>query len=188
MGRVTVNRSGSSCGFRSVGYTFQVFSRLLTYQLFKVTMSMFSGLTNQISGWVANKTGQGDPNADPNAQMDHNYAQNGAEGQVDPNADPNAQQAPGGIGGMAMGFMGKAMAAKDGLKEKAAGFQPPNLGNLGGGVLGNITQMIPGQRREEEVPNPPEQGVDPNAMVDPNQMVDPNAMQYQQYDQQQYQQ
>merc|ERR1712223_214997 len=165
MGRVTVNRSGSSCGFRSVGYTFQVFSRLLTYQLFKVTMSMFSGLTNQISGWVANKTGQGDPNA-----------------------DPNAQQAPGGIGGMAMGFMGKAMAAKDGLKEKAAGFQPPNLGNLGGGVLGNITQMIPGQRREEEVPNPPEQGVDPNAMVDPNQMVDPNAMQYQQYDQQQYQQ
>ena len=42
--------------------------------------------------------------------------------------------------------------------------------------------------REEEVPNPPEQGVDPNAMVDPNQMVDPNAMQYQQYDQQQYQQ
>jgi len=38
------------------------------------------------------------------------------------------------------------------------------------------------------VPNPPEQGVDPNAMVDPNQMVDPNAMQYQQYDQQQYQQ
>merc|ERR1711944_311058 len=118
---------------------------------------MFSGLTNQISGWVANQTGQGDPNAAPNA-------------------DPNAQQAPGGIGGMAMGFMGKAMAAKDGLKEKAAGFQPPNLGNLGGGVLGNITQMIPGQRREEEVPNPPEQG------------VDPNAMEYQQYDQQQYQQ
>merc|ERR1712110_815349 len=147
MGRVTVNRSGSSCRFRSVGYTFQV------------TMSMFSGLTNQISGWVANKTGQGDPNADPNAQ-------------------PGA----GGIGGMAMGFMAKAMAAKDGVKEKAAGFQPPNLGNLGGGVLGNITQMIPGQRREEEVPNPPEQG------VDPNQMVDPNAMQYQQYDQQQYQQ
>jgi len=82
------------------------------------------------------------------------------------------------------------MAAKDGLKEKAAGFQPPNLGNLGGGVLGNITQMIPGQRREEEVPNPVDpNAVDPNQMVDPNQqMVDPNAMQYQQYDQQQYQQ
>ncbi len=54
-------------------------------------MSMFSGLTNQISGWVANKTGQGapvDPN-DPNAvaaaqqqQMDPNYVQNGAEGEV----------------------------------------------------------------------------------------------------------
>ena len=156
-------------------------------------MSMFSGLTNQISGWVANKTGTGevDPNADPNAQqqMDPNYAQNGAEGQVPVEGDPNAQPGAGGIGGMAMGFMAKAMAAKDGVKEKAAGFQPPNLGNLGGGVLGNITQMIPGQRREEEVPNPPEQGVDPNQMVDPNQqMVDPNAMQYQQYDQQQYQQ
>ena len=45
---------------------------------------MFSGLTNQISGWVANKTGgAADPNADPNA------AAAGAA-PVDPN-DPNAQ-------------------------------------------------------------------------------------------------
>jgi len=160
-------------------------------------MSMFSGLTNQISGWVANKTGQGDPNApqDPNAMpQDPNaaYPQNGAEGEVPMEGDPNAQQGAPGMAGMAQGFLAKAMAAKDGVKEKASAFQPPNLGNLGGGVLGNITSMIPGQRREEEVPNPP--GVDAQGqMVDPNmqgmdqtQMVDPN--QYQQYDQTQYQQ
>ena len=144
---------------------------------------MFSGLTNQISGWVANKTGQGapvDPN-DPNAQqqaMDPNYPQNGAEGEVPMEGDPNAAGGAGPMG-MAQGFLAKAMAAKDGVKEKASAFQPPNLGALGGGMIGNLTQMIPGQRREEEVP-------DPN-MQDPNQqMVDPNQQQY--YDQTQYQQ
>lgn len=135
-------------------------------------MSMFSGFTNQISGWVAQKTGQGqpgDPNVDPNQQMDPNYAQNGGEMPME--GDPNAQQGAGGLGGMAQGFLAKAMAAKDGMKEKAAGFQPPNLGNLGGGVLGNLTSMIPGQRREEEVPNPPDQGYVETGgeMVDPNQ-------------------
>ena len=156
---------------------------------------MFSGLTNQISGWVANKTGQGaDPNApqDPNAAPvdpnDPNYAQNGAEVPVDPN-DPNAQ-GQGGMAGMAQGFLAKAMAAKDGLKDKASAFQPPNLGAVGGGVMGNVMNMIPGQRREEEVPDPnaQQQMMDPNQqMMDPNQqMVDPN--QYQQYDQTQYQQ
>lgn len=153
---------------------------------------MFSGLTNQISGWVANKTGQGaDPNADPNMQqqqqMDPNYAQNGQEVPVE--GDPNAQPGAGGAMGMAQGFLAKAMAAKDGVKEKAAAFQPPNLGGMGGGMLGNLTQMIPGQRREEEVPNP--EGQDPNAMMqdpnaqyqqDPNAQYqyDPNAVQYQQ--------
>jgi len=146
---------------------------------------MFSGLTNQISGWVANKTGQGDPNADPNAQqqqqMDPNYAQNGAEGEVPMEGDPNAQQA-GGIGGMAQGFLAKAMAAKEGMKEKAGAFQPPNLNALGGGMVGNVMSMIPGRGGEEQVPNPPEQGVDMSGgSVDPNQMVDPNQ-QYQ-YDQ-----
>ena len=153
-------------------------------------MSMFSGLANQITGFVASKTGGGaeqppvDPN-DPNAQMDPNYVQNGAEGEVPPEG-----QAPGGMMGMAQGFLGKAMAAKQGLQEKASGFQPPNLGNVGGGMLGNITSMIPGQKREEEVPDPNmAQQMDPNAqgyVQDPNAMVDPATGQY--YDQTAYQQ
>ena len=54
-------------------------------------MSMFSGLTNQISGWVANKTGgAADPNADPNAA---------AAAAVDPN-DPNAQYQQNGAEGV----------------------------------------------------------------------------------------
>ena len=153
---------------------------------------MFSGLTNQISGWVANKPGQGEqPPVDPNApnaqqQMDPNYVQNGAEGEIPVEGQPGA----GGVGGRAAGFLGKAMAAKDGLKEKAAGFQPPALGNLGGGMLGNLTQMIPGQKREEEVPDP---NMMQGQMQDPNmqgQMQDPNAMVDQNYydPNQQYQQ
>merc|ERR1712150_386804 len=141
-------------------------------------MSMFSGLANQITGFVASKTGGG---VDPNAQMDPNYVQNGAEGEVPPGG-----QAPGGMMGTAQGFLGKAMAAKQGLQEKASGFQPPNLGNVGGGMLGNITSMIPGQKREEEVPDPNmAQQMDPNAqgyVQDPNAMaIDPATGQY--YDQ-----
>lgn len=154
---------------------------------------MFSGLTNQISGWVANKTGQGapvdpnDPNAQQQAAMDPNYAQNGAEGEVPMEGDPNAPPGGGGAMGMAQGFLAKAMAAKDGVKEKASAFQPPNLGALGGGMIGNLTNMIPGQRREEEVPDPNMQQQVDMSGVDPNQqMVDPNQQQY--YDQTQYQQ
>lgn len=41
-------------------------------------MSMFSGFTNQISGWVATKTGgQAPAEEDPNAQQQ--YVENGAE-------------------------------------------------------------------------------------------------------------
>jgi len=157
-------------------------------------MSMFSGLTNQISGWVANKTGQGapvDPN-DPNAQqqqqaMDPNYAQNGAEGEVPMEGDPNAPGA-GGVAGMAQGFLAKAMAAKDGVKEKASAFQPPNLSGLGGGMMANLTNMIPGQRagQEEVVPDPNmQQQVDMSGGGGEMVGVD---QQYQQYDQTQYQQ
>ena len=45
---------------------------------FLFRMSMFSGFTNQISGWVATKTGSGHPEEDPNAQPPM-APENGAE-------------------------------------------------------------------------------------------------------------
>ena len=124
-------------------------------------MSMFSGLTNQISGWVANKTGQGEPGqegVDPNMQQPPQdgvnggeYAQEGVEG--------GEQQPQGGMSGFAGGLMMKAMAAKDGMKEKAGaiGAQAGGLGAMGGQMLSGVTKFIPGQKQEEEVPMPPEQ-------------------------------
>jgi len=122
---------------------------------------MFSGLTNQISGWVANKTGQGqpegDPNADPNADPNMQAAQqpmaqeNGAEMM----GEGGEQQAPGGVSGLAQGLMMKAMAAKQGMQEKAGSLNPQNMAAMGSGLLSNVTNLIPG-RKEEEVPTPPE--------------------------------
>lgn len=122
---------------------------------------MFSGLTNQISGWVANKTGQGEPGqegVDPNLQQQQmaqdgvnggEYAQEGVEG-------GEQQPPPGGVSGFAQGLMMKAMTAKDGLKEKAGAMAPPNLGAMGGQLMSGVTNLIPG-RKEEEVPMPPDQ-------------------------------
>jgi len=123
-------------------------------------MSMFSGLTNQISGWVANKTGQGEPGqegVDPNLQQPVDgvnggeYAEQGVEGGEQP-------APPGGIGGFAQGLMMKAMTVKEGVKEKAGAMAPGNLQAMGGQLVSGVTNLIPG-RKEEEVPNPPEQMV-----------------------------
>jgi len=121
-------------------------------------MSMFSGLTNQISGWVANKTGQGqpaeaDPNADPNMQQPMGQ-ENGAEGEMIGEGGEQGA-APGGVSGLAQGLMMKAMAAKQGMQEKAGSLNPQNITAMGSGLLSNVTNLIPG-RKEEEVPTPPE--------------------------------
>ena len=116
---------------------------------------MFSGLTNQISGLVAKASGQGevDPNAVPQegevAPQEGVAMENGAEGVE------GAEGQAGGMSGLAQGLMMKAMTAKDGLKEKASGFQPPNMGGIGGSLMQNVTNLIPG-RKEEDVPTPPE--------------------------------
>lgn len=115
-------------------------------------MSMFSGLTNQISGWVANKQGGGQEGEVPAAENGGEVPV-AAEGEVP--VDGAEQAAPGGVSGMAQGFLSKAMAAKDGLKEKAGAFQPPNLQGLGNNLMSGVTNLIPG-RKEEEVPTPPE--------------------------------
>jgi len=122
---------------------------------------MFSGLTNQISGWVANKTGQGEPGqegVDPNMQQPMadgvnggEYAEQGVEGGEQP-------PPPGGIGGFAQGLMMKAMTVKEGVKEKAGGMNLGNVQAMGGQLMAGATNLIPG-RKEEEVPNPPEQMV-----------------------------
>ena len=91
-------------------------------------MSMFSGLGNQISGFVSSKIpGQGEaaPAADPNAAP------------VDPN-DPNAAAAAagengevpqeGGAMGFAKGLFGKALAVKDGAMQKAGEMGAGNIG------------------------------------------------------------
>merc|ERR1711902_414676 len=68
-------------------------------------------------------------------------------------------QAPGGVSGFAQGLMMKAMTAKEGLKEKAGVLQPGNLQAMGGQLMQTGMNLIPG-RKEEEVPNPPEQKVE----------------------------
>ena len=77
------HRLGEVSSNESSDKLFRTFPRLfLTQQKWsnskRSTMSMFSGFTNQISGWVANKTGAGAPaeGEDPNAQM---APENGAE-------------------------------------------------------------------------------------------------------------
>lgn len=137
-------------------------------------MSMFSGLTNQISGWVANKKGQGEEGVDPQ-QMDPNQQhQNGGEVPVEGVEGEQAAGA-GGMSGLAQGLMMKAMTAKEGLKEKAGSFAPPNLTGIGGNLMANVTNLIPG-RKEEEVPTPPEPN--PPSEMGGEMMIDDQQQQY----------
>ncbi|TRY64305.1 hypothetical protein TCAL_14368 [Tigriopus californicus] len=114
-------------------------------------MSMFSGLTNQISGFIAKGKGEAPPEGEVIPQQENGEevmaAVEGEEGA--------AAQGSGGVSGLAQGLMMKAMNAKDGFKEKASTFQPPNLQGLGNNLMQNVSNFIPG-RREEEVPTPPE--------------------------------
>eukprot|EP00096_Caligus_rogercresseyi_P004997 TRINITY_DN1976_c0_g1_i1.p1 TRINITY_DN1976_c0_g1~~TRINITY_DN1976_c0_g1_i1.p1 ORF type:complete len:147 (-),score=53.14 TRINITY_DN1976_c0_g1_i1:490-930(-) len=126
-------------------------------------MSMFSGLTNQISGWVANKQGKGE-GAEGQVPPENGAVDETGGGQMPAGAAPGveagmeggeAPNAAGRVSGMAHGIFSKAMAAKDGMKEKVGGFQPPNLQGLGTNLISGVTNLIPG-RKEEEVPTPPE--------------------------------
>lgn len=112
---------------------------------------MFSGFTNQISGFIAKGKGEAAPEGEVIPQQENGEEVMGAvEGE-----EGAAAQGPGGVSGLAQGLMMKAMHAKDGFKEKASTFQPPNLQGLGSNLMQNVSNFIPG-RREEEVPTPPE--------------------------------
>merc|ERR550532_3310093 len=93
-------------------------------------MSMFSGIGNQISGFVSSKMGGAAP----------------------------AGGEPGAVG-FAKGLLGKAMAVKDGALAKAGDLGAGNIGgvgdvtNMAGGMMSQVTGLIPGMKREEEVPD-----------------------------------
>ena len=119
---------------------------------------MFSGLTNQISGLLAKgkgEEGEVDPNAAEGVVPQQQQAQEGVAVENGAEGMEGAEGQAGGMSGLAQGLMMKAMTAKDGLKEKASTFQPPNLGGMGGSLMQNVTNLIPG-RKEEDVPTPPE--------------------------------
>jgi len=150
---------------------------------------MFSGLGNQISGFVSSKIpgaapAGGEPAADP------------AAAGVDPNADPNAAvgengEVPpeGGAMGFAKGLFGKAMAVKEGAMMKAGEIGGGNIGNMAGGMMNQVTGLIPGMKKEEEVPDvAPQEGEYQEYTEDQGQYYQDPNQQYQGEYQQEYQQ
>lgn len=82
----------------------------------------------------------------------------GQEGMVE--GGEGGEQPPAGAMGFAAGLMMKAHSLKEGVKEKSSSI---NLGNvqamgaatsMAGGVMSQVQGIIPGMRREEEVPDP----------------------------------
>lgn len=110
--------------------------------------AFFSGLANQAQSLVADKLGKGEAPAEGAPE---------AEVQLDENGQPIPPVENAG----AFGFMGGIMAKANAVKEAAAGAaQQAGAGNLQGmtgmvgGVMGNVQGLIPGMKREEEVPDP----------------------------------
>jgi len=56
--------------------------------------------------------------------------------------------------GFAAGLMMKAHSLKEGVKEKGAGINLGNVQSMAGGVMGQVSGLIPGMKKEEEVPDP----------------------------------
>ena len=83
---------------------------------------MFSGLGNQISGFVAQKMGKGEgappEGGEPPVQQEMMINENGEEVPVNPQGQAGVA---GGAMGFAQGLMAKAAAAGSGIKEKAGG-------------------------------------------------------------------
>jgi len=113
---------------------------------------MFSGLSNQITGFVAQKMGKGEaPPEGAQEPQEVPLQENGEEGV------PAEGAAPGGMAGGAMGFaqglMMKAAAAKDGIKEKAGGLtglQAP-FGAGGAGAEGGVEGQEPQYTEQGEL-------------------------------------
>merc|ERR1719211_823113 len=107
---------------------------------------MFSGIGNQISGFVSSKMGGAAPAGGEPAEGEVPVQEGvpGENGEVPPE---------GGAMGFAKGLLGKAMAVKDGAMAKAGDLGAGHIGNMAGGMMSQVTGLIPGMKREEEVPD-----------------------------------
>jgi len=65
----------------------------------------------------------------------------------------------------------KAHSLKEGVKEKSSGINLGNVQSMAGGVMGQVQGLIPGMKREEDVPDPapPAEGEYQEYAEDPNQ-------------------
>merc|ERR1712123_32120 len=139
-------------------------------------MSMFSGLGTKFQGLLPKKMGtpapaEGEP-AEGAVPVEGAQVENGEGGEV-----PPPEGAMGGAMGFAQGLMMKAAAVKEGGAAKAGGLGAGNLqgiglpGTMAGGVMGQVQGLIPGMKREEDVPDPapPAEGEYQEYAEDPNQ-------------------
>jgi len=76
--------------------------------------------------------------------------------------------------GFAAGLMMKAHSLKEGVKEKSSGINLGNVQTMAGGVMGQVQGLIPGMKREEDVPDPapPAEGEYQEYAEDPNQYTE----------------
>merc|ERR1719410_1336705 len=178
---------------------------------------MFSGFTNQVTGFVAQKMGKGEaPPAEGEPEMAveggagggamggamgfaqglmakaaaakdgmkekagglgiqapfggagapaegeeqlQQQAQYNEQGELIEGVEEGGEQPPAGAMGFAAGLMMKAHSLKEGVKEKSSGINLGNVQSMAGGVMSQVQGIIPGMRREEEVPDPaPQEG------------------------------
>jgi len=110
--------------------------------------SFFSGLASQAQSMVGDKIpGMGGGAA----------AEAPAEGGEVPAEGGENGEAPPEQGGFMGGIMGKANALKAKAAETAAAAGAGNLQgmtSMAGGVMGQVSGLIPGMKKEEEVPDP----------------------------------
>jgi len=105
--------------------------------------SFFSGLASQAQSMVGDKIpGMGGGAAEPPADGEA-PAEGGENGEAPPEQ-----------GGFMGGIMGKANALKAKAAETAAAAGAGNLQSMAGGVMGQVSGLIPGMKKEEEVPDP----------------------------------
>jgi len=106
--------------------------------------SFFSGLASQAQSMVGDKI----------PGMGGGAAEAPADGEAPAEGGENGEAPAEGAGGFMGGIMGKANALKAKAAETAAAAGAGNLQSMAGGVMGQVSGLIPGMKKEEEVPDP----------------------------------